>query len=302
MNIFKKNKTLEEKKRLTPFLIVAAILIGIYALTLILPLCWAIFSSLKLGIDFADTVFGWPKYGFKWRNWIDAFEKINLKVMKDGQGMKTVTFIEMFGYSMFYCVVTSFIAIFSRSACAYVVAKYKDLGWPRFVHTLVIILMTVSFPSNLAVTIRFYKFTNLYNNFLLCTIMSFGFTGAYFLYFYAAYVGVSKEYSEAAEIDGASQLVVMLRVIMPMVSNIFTALFILQFIACWNDYSPSLVYLPSYPMVAYGLFRYQFATGATSSVPMKLSGCTLVIIPILTLFIVFRNKIISSVSIGGLKG
>lgn len=302
MNIFKTKKTLEEKKRLTPFLIVAAILIGVYSLTLILPLVWAAFSSLKLGIDFADTVFAWPKYGFQWENWVDSFEKISIKVMKQGQGLTTITFIQMFGYSLIYCVCASFINVFSRSACAYVVAKYKDLGWTKFIHTLVIILMTVSFPSNLAITIKFYKFTGMYDNFIFCILMSFGFSGTYFLYFYAAYSGVSKEYMEAAEVDGANQLIIMLKLIMPMVTNFFVALFILQFIAYWNDYTASLVYLPSYPMVSYGLFKYQFATGGTSSVPMKLSGCTLVFIPTLILFIVFRNKIISSVSIGGLKG
>lgn len=302
MNIFKKKKALEEKMRLTPFLIVAAILIGIYALSLILPLLWASFSSLKLGIDFADTVFAWPKYGFQWKNWISAFEEISIKVMKQGQGLRTVTFLQMFGYSLVYCVGAAFINVFSRSACAYVVVKYKDLGWPKLIHTLVIILMTVSFPSNLAITIKFYKFTRMYDNLIYCILMSFGFSGTYFLYFYAAYSGVSKEYMEAAEIDGANQLIVMLKIVMPMVTNFFVALFILQFIAYWNDYTASLIYLPSYPMVAYGLFKYQFKTGSSSSVPMKLSGCTLAFLPTLILFIIFRNKIISSVSIGGLKG
>jgi len=88
-----------------------------------------------------------------------------------------------------------------------------------------------------------------------------------------------------------------------MVKNIFIALFMLDFIASWNDYSVSLVYLPSYPMVAYGLYVYNMDTGnASSGVPLKLAGSALVILPTLTIFIVFRNKIVSNLSIGGLKG
>ena len=294
-----KKSKLEKNKQLTPFAITATIFLTIYSLTLILPLCWAVFSSLKLQGDFINTVFSWPQKGFQWGNWIKALTDMSTGVPW-GRGTREVYLYEMFGYSIFYSVVTGLISEFSRSACAYVAARYKHLGWTKFMHTLVLILMVVSFPSNLAVTIGFYKFTHLYNNLVLVSIMSFGFTGTSFLYFYAAYSGVSKEYSEAAEVDGANQFTIMIQIIMPMVKNIFIALFILNFIATWNDYSTSLVYLPSYPMVAYGLYLYQSDTNAT--IPLKLASCALVIIPTLTVFIVFRNRIVSNLSIGGLKG
>ena len=297
----KKLSKLERAKRTTPFLIGATIFIALYSLTLILPLIWAVFSSLKVSIDFQNTVFAWPKYGFHLENWYNAFFEIELNVMT-AKGPRDVYLLEMFGYSIIYSVGTAFIACFSRSACAYVVAKYRHLGWTKLVHTLVIILMIISFPSNLAITIKFYKLIGLYNNFIGCIIMSFGFNGSHFLYFYAAYCGVSSEYAEAAEIDGANQLTIMLRIMMPMVKNIFMGLFILNFIAVWNDYSPSLVFLPSYPMVAYGLYAYQFKTQGANSVPLKLAGCTLVILPTLALFVIFKDKIVSNLSIGGLKG
>lgn len=301
----KKKSILEKNKKLTPFAILATIFLTLYSLALVLPLFWAVFSSLKLQIDFIDTVFAWPKYGFKWENWVKAFTNISITVPSASSrvGTRKVQLLEMFLYSLVYSVCTGFIGVFSRSACAYVVAKYKHLRWTGLVHSLVIILMIISFPSNLAISIKFSKLVGLYNNFLGRCLMSFGFTGTSFLYFYAAYCGLSREYAEAAEIDGASQLMVMLRVMMPMVKNIFIALFMLDFIASWNDYSVSLVYLPSYPMVAYGLYVYNMDTGnASSGVPLKLAGSALVIIPTLTIFIVFRNKIVSNLSIGGLKG
>jgi len=300
----KKKSILERNKKLTPFAILATLFLTIYSLLLVLPLFWAVFSSLKLQIDFIETVFAWPKYGFKFENWLEAFTKISITVKSASSvtGTRPVQLIEMFFYSLVYSVCTGFIGVFSRSACAYVVAKYRHLKWTTLIHSLVIVLMIVSFPSNLATSIKFSKITGLYNNFIGRCIMSFGFTGTHFLYFYAAYRGLSREYAEAAEIDGASQLTVMLKVMMPMVKNIFIALFMLDFIASWNDYSVSLIYLPSYPMVAYGLYVYNMTTGGASGIPLKLAGCSLVIIPTLTLFIIFRNKIVSNLSIGGLKG
>lgn len=292
-----KKSKLEKNKQLTPFAIIATVFLTIYSLTLVLPLCWAVFSSLKIGNgDFINTVFAWPKKGLHFSNWISALADMKTKT----DSGREVYLYEMFFYSIIYSVSTGLISEFSRSACAYVAARYKHLGWTKFVHTLVIILMVVSFPSNLATTIGFYKLTGMYDNLFLVCIMSFGFTGTSFLYFYAAYSGVSREYSEAAEIDGANQFTIMIKIMMPMVKNIFIALFILNFIATWNDYSTSLVYLQSYPMVAYGLYLYQNDTNAT--IPLKLASCALVIMPTLAVFIIFRNRIVSNISIGGLKG
>ena len=127
------------------------------------------------------------------------------------------------------------------------------------------------------------------------------FSGPHFLYLYAAYSSLSKEYAESAEIDGANQAVIMFKIMMPMVKNIFIAVFILEFIGHWNDYNPSLLYLPNYPMLTYGLYRFQHHN-PQPDIPIRLAASTLVMLPTLILFVIFRNHIMSNLSIGGLKG
>lgn len=296
----KKYTKLENKQRTTPFLIVASVIICIYCVSLILPLVWVIFSCFKFNPDFIKNPFGLPKFGFTWTNF-GAISKIGVQ-LTSAEGIRIVGVAEMFLYSIIYAVGVSFVANFSRCVCAYIAAKYRHLRWPVFLHAFVVFLMTFSFPSNLAVTIKFYKMMRMYDNLAMCLITSVAFGGANFLYFYAAFVGVSNEYAEAASLDGAGRFTIMFRIIMPMIKNIFIALFMLEFITHWNDYNPSLIFLPSYPMLAYGLWRFQYQKTPSIPVLQQMATTVVVIVPTLTVFILFKDKIVSNLAIGGLKG
>ena len=226
---------------------------------------------------------------------------MSINVIGDDGSVKSIGLLAMLFYSIIYSVGVSLVSNVSRSMCAYVCARYSHLKLTKFVYGLVIVLMTISFPSNLAVTIKFFKLVGIYDNLFMTIITSITFGGGHFLYFYAAYVGLSKEYSEAASIDGANQFQVMFKVMMPMCKNIFIALFMLEFIAHWNDYTPNVVFLRSYPMLAYALYHFRLKT-PQPSIPLQLSSSTLVIIPTLAIFIAFKDKIMSNLTIGGLKG
>ena len=74
-------------------------------------------------------------------------------------------------------------------------------------------------------------------------------------------------------------------------------------IGIWNDWQTSMIYLPSFPMAAYGLYAFQFSNvNAVSGTNYLMAACALVVLPILLLFIAFRNKLMGAVAVGGLKG
>lgn len=300
---FKKKKlmSLEKEAKRTPFAIIAFILIGIYCLSLIIALLWAAFSSTKHLLDFEESPFGWYRHGITFQTYLDAFKKLQIPV-SGTSGTRHVYLWEMFGYSLIWAVGSAFVMTASRCICAYVCAKFSKYKITKIMYGLVIVLMSVSFPSNLAVSIQFNKLVGLYDNLIGRIVMSFTFTGTHFLFFYAAFKGVSHEYADAAYVDGAGMFTTMFRIMIPMVTNMFLALFILEFIVQWNDYTISLVYLPSYPVVAYGLFRIQQNPIVAGNIPEILASCTMAILPTLCLFLIFKDKLVSSMSIGGLKG
>ena len=88
----------------------------------------------------------------------------------------------------------------------------------------------------------------------------------------------------------------------PLILPTISTLALLAFIGFWNDYQTPMIYMPDIPTIAYGLFVYQFSTdNLISSVPLQLTGCMIVSIPVMIIFVVFRNKLIMNVSLGGLK-
>lgn len=299
----KKSKLFKNQKR-TVFALIAFSFILIYAISLVAPLVWTVFSSFKSDIAFAKDPFGWynPKLGgFMPQNYVNTFKYIYVNPINSD---RRILLVEMFVNSLVWAVGSTVVAEFTRSCCAYVVARFRHRHkWVGHIYSLVLILMLVSFPSNLQVGIEFNELCGLYDNMFMKVLSAISFSSPHFLYLYAAYVGVSHEYSEAARIDGAGQFTVMFKIIMPMIKNIFLALCVLTFILQWNDYTISYVFLPSYPVVAHGLFNIQNApVGEATKVPNQLAACTLVIVPTLIIFIIFKDQMIGNLAIGGLKG
>jgi ABC-type glycerol-3-phosphate transport system permease component len=79
-------------------------------------------------------------------------------------------------------------------------------------------------------------------------------------------------------------------------------LFVTAFITNWNDYMTMVIWLPSYPSLAYGMYKFSTnsSTGA-SWPPIQISGCMILMIPILAIFIALKDKIIGNITIGTLK-
>ena len=89
----------------------------------------------------------------------------------------------------------------------------------------------------------------------------------------------------------------------PFVKGTIVTVILLNFITFWNDYQTPLIYMPTHPTLAYGL--YYFTSGsyeiATSNVPTQLAGCMLMAIPLFAVFIIFQKRILGNLSLGGLK-
>ena len=147
-----------------------------------------------------------------------------------------------------------------------------------------------------------YRQLGIYNNFLLYIILPGGPFGFNFLLLYGAFKAIPNSYSEAVFIDGGGHLTVFLKIIIPIMMPTLCALYILAFIGSWNDYSASLIYLPSVPTLAYGLYLFQYDSAKYgASLPEVLAGFAICSIPSVVLFCSFQKVITKSLTVGGLK-
>ena len=126
--------------------------------------------------------------------------------------------------------------------------------------------------------------------------------GIMFLIAYSLFKTVSKTYAEAAKIDGAGNFAVCFKIYLPLAGNLFATVMLIQGITFWNDYQTPLLYLETYPTLAYWLYRFTESTKtALSFVPVKAAGAMLLVFPILLVFLFFNNRIMGNLSLGGLK-
>lgn len=288
-----KKKTLNSVFSITFF----AVLI-LYAVSLIVPFIWTFLTSLKARLEYIGSPFGLPK---NWRfvNYIEVFKALSVSI----QGTRDAYLPELFLNGFAYAFISSMIMIFTNCVVGYIVAKYKCLA-SRAIYSVVIINMILPVVGTLPSELQIMRVLGFYDNMLGIYLMKISFGGTNFLIFYAMFRSISWSYAEAAFVDGASHFSVFARIMLPMAMPTFFALVLMQFITFWNDWQASLIYFPSYPTVAYALYTFQFpgAGNRTTGVPYIMAGCILVALPIIVIFLVFKNKIMGTVAVGGLKG
>lgn len=263
---------------------------------------WAFFTSLKTRGDFIQNLFGLPEE-WKWDNYKLAMEYFYVDVYGAGGVTTRVNYIQMFGYSLYHSLVGPLVAGFSCLCVSYLCSRY-DNKFSRFITAMVILMIIIPIVGSLPSNLQIHKMLGLYDNLWLIEFAGIGsFGGMAYLIYRGRFAGISKSYAEAASIDGAGHLRVMFQIMLPFGMNLFSIFYLMAFIGHWNDYSASLIYLPSYPMAAYGLYLFSQSTnGATASVPMQMAGSFLLCIPISVLFFIFRKKLIGNLAVGGLKG
>lgn len=279
-------------------------LLVVYCLSLLFPLYWLIMSSLKSYEDYLLHPFQFPQE-WVFRNYADVFEffRVSFKA-KDGTNILYGLF-PMALYSVIYTFGYSFIQVFVTALVAYVIARYQFIG-RNFIYSLGIVVMIVPIVGSLPSAMYLRRVMGVYNNMFLhiITSPSTAFSGLYFLLFYAAFRNVPQSFSEAVFLDGGGHYTALFRVVLPMVVPSCVAVFVLYFLASWNDYNTFIMWLPSYPSLSVGLYLFERSALYSGKVttPVILASFVVVIIPTCTLYLGTQGILMKKFMVGGLKG
>ncbi len=295
MRIGKKCKDRPKRTRFEKVIFfIAGVLFLFYAATLVVPCFWMVMSSFKGFADYtldltAGQPFRFPKT-WVWENYVDAFSVMEVE---------GTNFIGMIFNSLWQALLPMGISVFVSTAFAYTISRF-DFPGRNFLYMLVVTIMVMPLMTSGGATFKLYKMLGIYDTPLISVAGALGFGN--FFYYYAFFKNVSKSYSEAVYIDGGGEFSAFFKVVLPQAIPLVIALCVLSFIASWNDYMSILLYLPSYPSVASGLYIVKNTFLRTGKDPIYYAGSTIAMIPTLILFAAFSDKIMSNMSIGGLKG
>ncbi len=261
----------------------------LYAISILFPFLWCLLNSFKTTKDFLYNVNGFPT---KWTfaNWKDSF---TLTIDNN------VTIPMMYLNSVILTVGCTFFSLFSCSATAYVLTKYRFPGRGA-IYTAAIVIMMIPTMGSMAAMYRLYNDIGLINTYFGIFITAMGGFGSGFLLLYGFYQNLSWTYAEAAQLDGAGHFRIYFTIMLPMAVPALVSVGVLQAIGFWNDYFTVYMYAPAKATIAYGIQRISSEAGI--NMPRVFAAMMLSIIPVLVVFACFQKVMMRNLSVGGIKG
>lgn len=257
----------------------------ITSLLYLFPLLWFLLSAFKPGTE----LFAYPlkiiPENPTIQNFIDAWT--------------TLDFFRYFNNTLISAVVTTLLTILVSAACGYAFAKY-DAKWLRFF--FICIIATTMLPTEVIMnpTFSVIRSLGLYDNLLGIIIPSINTATGIFM-FRTFFVSVPDDLIESARIDGASDGMIFLKIMLPIARPIIMTLGIFSFQWRWNDYIWPLIVLNDPKKYTLQVAIRSLVGAENINWTILIAASVISILPLLLVFLAFQRWILDSNLDSGLK-
>lgn len=263
--------------------------LSVWAVVVLFPFYWMVLTSLK-------------SYGAYNSEHIPAFFTLSPTLENYVQAF---TAVPLGGYllnTLIFSVITTAIMVVVSTLAAYAFARLEFRG-KNLLFGLFLSMMMI--PSELVVITNFVTITNLdlRNSFPGLILPSI--TSVFYIYLLKEnFEQVPDELYKAARVDGTSDLKYLWKVMIPICRPTIVTVTILKLIECWNSYVwPRLVTDDqAYFLVSNGIQQIREEGFGRENIPAMMAAVVVISVPLILLFLAFRNKIMEGASRGGLKG
>jgi len=218
-----------------------------------------------------------------------------------GSTGSTHTFIKSIFNSLFVSSITTVSVVFFGALTGYALARLNFPG-KTFLNNFVLFQML--FPVVLFLIPRFLLmlelgWINTYQGMMAPFMIS---AWAIFL-FTQFFKTVPNALIDAARIDGCSELRIIFKIILPLSKSITMIIAIFTFMAMWDEFLWYLIVTKDYNLMPLSVLLGLYTRGEYSSYPGILTaGATLLTVPILALFFLFKKYFTEGITMSGIKG
>ena len=264
-------------------------LLTFWGIIVLFPFYWMLLSSVKSYSSYnAEYIPQFFTLSPTPQNYVDAFTTVPLAKYL----LNTLIFTLATTAGM---LIVSVLAAFAFARLNF---KGRDLAFTLFLSMMMI-------PTELVVITNFVTITNweLRNHFLGLILPSV--TSVFYIYLLKEnFAQVPDELYYAAKADGTSDLKYLLKVLVPICRPTIVTITILKVIECWNSYVwPRLITDDAnYFLVSNGIQEIRENGFGRENIPAMMAAVVAISVPLIVLFLIFRNKIMEGVARGGSKG
>jgi multiple sugar transport system permease protein len=266
------------------------------AAVFITPFYWMVVSALKSVAEATKSPPTLIPSAWAWQNFADAVSYIPFALFATN--------------SLIITIGATIGAVLSNTLIAY---GFSRIHWPGRNIVFYICVGTIFLPYPVILVALFDIFGRLpsfglqgsrswVDTFLPLIVPAF-FGNPFYIFLMRQFMmGIPRELSDAARVDGASELQTFWKVILPLTRPAVMVVAILAAVAAWNEFLLPLLYLQSdtkYPL-AVGLAF--FTSEHDVAYNLLMAASTLIVLPVIVLFLIAQRAFIEGITVGGVKG
>lgn len=268
---------------------VTYILLSLWALIVLFPFYWMLLTSVK-------------SYGAYNSEYIPQFFTLSPTLQNYADAFFAVPLGRYLFNTFVFTVVTTALMMVVITLAAFAFARLQFRG-KNLVFTLFLALMMI--PNELVIITNFTTITNMNmrNSFLGLILPSV--TSVFYIYLLKEnFAQVPDSLYFAAKVDGTSDMKYLFKVMVPICRPTLITIAILKVIECWNSYVwPRLITDDErYFLVSNGIQEIRENGFGRENIPAMMAAVVVISLPLIVLFLIFREKIMAGVSRGGTKG
>ncbi len=261
----------------------------LWALIVLFPFYWMVLTSVKSYSAYNSEYI--PKFftlSPTLQNYVDAFTAVPLG--------------RYFTNTLVFTLITTLLMLAVITLAAFAFARLEFKG-KRLAFTLLLSLMMI--PNELVIITNFVTITDLGLRNTFTGLILPSVTSVFYIYLLKEnFAQIPDELYYAAKVDGTSDFKYLTKVMIPICSPTMITIVILKVIECWNSYVwPRLITDDeNYFLVSNGIQAIRESGFGRENIPAMMAAVVVISVPLIALFLIFRNKIMDGVSRGGTKG
>lgn len=268
---------------------VVHILLSLWAVIVLFPFYWMVLTSVKSYSAYNSEYI--PKFftlSPTLQNYVDAFTAVPLG--------------RYFTNTLVFTLITTLLMLAVITLAAFAFARLEFKG-KRLAFTLLLSLMMI--PNELVIITNFVTITDLGLRNTFTGLILPSVTSVFYIYLLKEnFAQIPDELYYAAKVDSTSDFKYLTKVMIPICSPTMVTIVILKVIECWNSYVwPRLITDDeNYFLVSNGIQAIRESGFGRENIPAMMAAVVVISVPLIALFLIFRNKIMDGVSRGGTKG
>ena len=272
------------KKSIGKMLIGVLLFVGL--MSALIPFIWMISTSLKDGA----AVYRLPPEFLvrdpQWENYAYVFDKVPM-----------LTYL---ANSVFVTLMVTLGTLITTVLAAFAFARLQFPG-KDLIFTILIASMMV--PGEVLIAPNFVTISKLGILNTRTALFLPWIASAFSIFFLREhFLGIPEDYYKAAKVDGASDLQYLWHIMLPNARSALVTIAILRVINSWNEFLWPLLMTNTPEMRTLPVGLSTFMTEAGGHYQYLMAYSSLVIIPVIIVFFIFRKKIMENIGKGGLKG